>query len=66
MPWFRATVIDQNKRKHTVEFFAGCRGGAKQVLMLKFGITKEKYSPPIGGKMDIIIRELIEIDTPNS
>ena len=65
MPWYRANVIDQNKNKHTLEFFSGCITGAKDHVLQKFGVIKYKYGPPIGNKVSIIIKDLREIDTPN-
>jgi|688.fasta_scaffold2277630_2 hypothetical protein len=61
MPWFTATVIDQNKKTHRVELFAGCTTNVKQLLMARFGVTRHKYGAPIGGKMNIIVKDIIEI-----
>jgi len=61
MPWFRATVIDQNKKKHTLEFFSGCITGAKDYCLQKFGVTNCKYGQPIGNKIDIIIKDIQQI-----
>lgn len=65
MPWYRAVVIDQNKNKHTLEFFSGCTNGARDHIMQQFGVIKKKYGPPIGNKVDIIIKDIKEIDIPN-
>jgi hypothetical protein len=66
MPWFRANVIDRNKNKHTLEFFAGCITGARDQIMHKFGVVEHKYGPPIGNKVDIIIKDITEIRTPGA
>jgi hypothetical protein len=66
MPWFRANVIDQNKKKHTLEFFSGCITGAKDQIMQKFGVVEYKYGQPVGNKIDIIIKDIMQIRPPGA
>ena len=61
MPWFTATVIDQNQKTHRVELFAGCISNVKQLLLARFGVTRHKYGAPIGGKINIIVKDIQEI-----
>ena len=61
MPWFTATVIEQNQKTHRIELFAGCATNVKQLIMQQFGITKSKYGAPIGGKINIIIKDIQEL-----
>jgi hypothetical protein len=64
MPFFRAVVVDKNGTKHTRELYAGCAPGARQHILHQFGQTKHKHGAPIGGKIDIVIQSLEEIDPP--
>jgi hypothetical protein len=64
MPWFRANVVDRNKNKHTLELYSGCITGARDQIMQKFGVVEYKYGPTVGNKIDIIIKDIIEIRTP--
>lgn len=57
MPWFRATVIDRNKKVIHKEFYCGCSNGAKQTLLKEFGVN------PYGQqKVDVIVKDIFEID----